>query len=136
MKRVLTVMLCFTLALFMVSCNKTSTEEKTYIDKGVIREDVCELYLEVLQDLWDVDSGLNSGITQIGFDLSKLSHLTEDEKDFVMKEFASNHDLPYIEGTWEELCEKGYIDKENLYWEDGLLFTIKINFISFKLKQL
>ena len=36
-----------------------------------IRADVCALYLQVLEDLWNVDSGLNGGITQIGIDLSK-----------------------------------------------------------------
>lgn len=92
-----------------------------------VREDVCELYLKVLEDLWNVDSGLNSEISQIGIDFSELSHLTEDEKDTVMSEFASKHNLPYIAGTFEELCEQGVIDKENLYWKDGLLFSIKTN---------
>ena len=90
-----------------------------------VREEVCELYLEVLEDLWNVDSGLNSEITQIGIDLSELSHLTEAEKDTVMSEFASKHNLPYIAGTWEELRDQGYIDKNTLYWEDGLFFSIK-----------
>ena len=49
------------------------------------------------------------------------------EKETVMSEFASKHDLPYIAGTWEELCEQGYIDKENLCWEDGLFLSIKTN---------
>lgn len=92
-----------------------------------IRKDVCELYLSVLEDLWNVDPGLNDGISQIGIDLSELSHLTELEKETVMHEFASKHNLPCIAGTWEELCEQGYIDKDNLYWEDGLFFSIKTN---------
>ena len=92
-----------------------------------IRTDVCELYLEVLENLWNVDPGLNDGISQIGIDLSELSHLTELEKETVMHEFASKHNLPYITGTWEELCERGYIDKDNLFWEDGLFFSIKTN---------
>ena len=85
------------------------------------------MYLEVLEDLWNVDLGLNSEITQIGIDLSELSHLTEAEKDVVMSEFALKHNLPYIAGTFEELCEQGFIDKENLYWQDGLFFSIKTN---------
>ena len=97
------------------------------IDASEIRTDVCELYLEVLEDLWNVDSGLNDGISQIGIDLSELSHLTELEKETVMHEFASRHFLPYIAGTWEELCEQGYIDKDNLYWKDGLFFSINTN---------
>ena len=107
---------------------KPQAEENSDNDQSTpIREDVCELYLEVLEDLWNVDSGLNSEISQIGIDLSGLSHLTEVEKDTVMSEFASKHNLPYIVGTWEELCEQGYIDKDNLYWKDGLFFSIKTN---------
>jgi len=49
------------------------------------------------------------------------------EKETVMNEFASNHNLPFIAGTWEELCEQGYIDRANLYWEDGVFFSIKTN---------
>lgn len=66
-------------------------------------------------------------ISQIGIDLSELSHLTESEKETVIQEFASRHNLTYIAGTWEELCEQGYIDKDNLYWKDGLFFSIKTN---------
>ncbi|MBQ6059546.1 MAG: hypothetical protein IJL39_05800 [Clostridia bacterium] len=90
-----------------------------------IREDRCELYLQVLEDLWNVDSGLNDGIKQFGIDLSNLSHLNNAEKKKVMQDFSDKHDLPYLKGTWEELCEQGYIDKENLVWEDGLFFSIE-----------
>ncbi len=137
-------MLCLALALSLTGCGTKTAEDDTSItaaedlngpdepddpDGGArtVREDVCDLYLEVLEDLWNVDPGLNNGISQIGIDLSGLSHLTESEKETVMNEFASKHSLPYIAGTWEELCEQGYIDKDNLYWEDGLFFTIKTN---------
>ena len=138
MKKVISVVLCLMLVLSFVGCGTKSTEDEPSIstvggvdgpdgNASIIREDVCALYLEVLEDLWNVDTGLNSEICQIGIDLSELSHLTEVEKDTVRSEFASKHNLPYIVGTWEELCEQGFIDKENLYWEDGLFFSIKTN---------
>lgn len=138
MKKVISVVLCLMLVLSFVGCGTKSTEDEPSIstvggvdgpdgNASIIREDVCALYLEVLEDLWNVDPGLNSEISQIGIDLSELSHLTEVEKDTVRSEFASKHNLPYIVGTWEELCEQGFIDKENLYWEDGLFFSIKTN---------
>lgn len=138
MKKIIITVLCLAFVLSMVGCG-TKPEEKEPSaaaggelngpggNVGTIREDVCKLYLDVLEDLWNVDSGLNSEIAQIGLDLSELSHLTEAEKDNVMSEFASNHDLPYLVGTWEELCEQGFIDKENLCWNDGLFFSIKTN---------
>ena len=144
MKKILALVLCLAFAFSLVGCETESTEDVSSIttvgdlngpgelndsadNARTIREDVCELYLQVLEDLWNVDPGLNDGISQIGIDLSELSHLTEVEKDTVISEFASKHDLPYIAGTWEELCEQGFIDKDNLYWDDGLFFSIKTN---------
>jgi hypothetical protein len=136
MKRIAVFVLILALALSMAGCGTKPAEDRPSDSTAgepagsggsavTIREDVCELYLEVLEDLWDVDPGLNDGITQIGIDLSELSHLTDAEKEKVMRDFAARHDLPYIAGTWEELCEQGHIDKENLCWEDGLFFSIK-----------
>lgn len=107
------------------SVNSNQNELPIITKEGVSDIYLCELYLRVLEDLWNVDSGLNNEISQIGIDLSELSNLNENQKEYVMSKFASKHNLPYIVGTWEELCEQCYIDKENLLWEDGLFFSIK-----------
>ncbi|MGM9607501.1 MAG: hypothetical protein ACI3XJ_08375 [Oscillospiraceae bacterium] len=86
--------------------------------------DRCGLYLQVLEDLWNVDPGLNTGITELGVDLSRLTDLTESEKAAVAWRFGELHGLFPIVGTWEELCEQGYIDREHLFWEDGCLFSL------------
>ena len=86
-------------------------------------DDLCALYLRVLEDLWEVDSGLNGGLTYIGVDLSR-TRLSESERAAVAWAFAQNHGAELVTGTWEELAEQGYIDRENLYWEDGILFSI------------
>ena len=132
MRKTMAMALCLVLVLSLGACGAAPAGNGASAGTGTdgtentdIRTDVCELYLLVLEDLWNVDPGLNAGITQIGIDLSGLSHLTEPEKDKVMNEFASKHDLPFIAGTWEELCDQGYIDKEDLCWEDGLFFSIK-----------
>ena len=138
MKKIIAFALCLVLTLSLVGCGTKSTEDDSSItaigelnvsnsNARTIRRDVCELYLEVLEDLWNVDPGLNDEISQIGIDLSELSHLTEVEKEVVISEFVAKHKLPYLVGTWEELCEQGFIDKENLCWEDGLFFSIKTN---------
>lgn len=88
------------------------------------RDDRCGLFLQVLEDLWNVDPGLNSGITELGVDLSQLTGLTGSEKAAVAWRFGELHGLTPIEGTWEELCEQGYIDREHLAWEDGCLFSL------------
>ena len=140
MKRIINILLSLTIILVLVGCHKNteidynnssvnSNDNELFITtkNGVSDIYLCELYLQVLEDLWNVDSGLNNEISQIGIDLSELSNLDENQKEYVMSKFASKHNFPYIVGTWEELCEQGYIDKENLLWEDGLFFSIKTN---------
>ena len=87
-------------------------------------DDQCRLYLDVLNDLWEVDPGLNEGITELGVDLSETS-LPESEQSAVAYAFGMEHGLMPVEGTYQELVEAGYIDGENLLWEDGCLFSIK-----------
>ena len=92
--------------------------------EGAAADDRCGLCLQVLADLWEVDAGLNEDITQLGVDLSGFTGLTEGEKAAVAYAFGMEHDILPVMGTWEELAEQGYIDRENLYWEDGCLFSI------------
>lgn len=96
-------------------------------------DDRCRLYLDVLNDLWEVDSGLNSdGMTYVGVDLSQTS-LFASERSAVAWAFAQAHGAELVEGTYEELAEQGYFTAEPLegsdaklwYWEDGCLFSIR-----------
>ncbi len=87
-------------------------------------DDLCRLYLDVLEDLWNVDAGLDEGITELGVDLSETS-LPASERSAVAYAFGMRHGLMPVEGTYEELVEAGYIDGEALIWEDGCLFSIK-----------
>ena len=87
-------------------------------------DDLCRLYLDVLNDLWEVDPGLNAEIAELGVDLSVTS-LAASEQSAVTYAFGMEHGLMPVEGTYQELVEAGYIDGENLIWEDGCLFSIK-----------
>lgn len=87
--------------------------------------DLSGLYLKVLEDLWEVDSGLNGGIKYISIDLSEApGELTEGEKSAISYIFAKAHNTQCLQLSFEELREQGYIEKDELYWEDGLLFSI------------
>ena len=97
--------------------NGTLEEEPNSFD------DLCALYLQVLEDLWETDPGLNENLTYLGMDLTKTS-LSESEQAAVSEEFAVRHNAKLIAGTYSDLVNAGYIDGENLVWEDGCLFTI------------
>lgn len=87
--------------------------------------DLAGLYLKVLEDLWEDDDGLNGSADYISVDLSNApGELSQGEKNAVALIFASRHGAQPLTLGFEELAAEGYINKEELYWEDGLLFTI------------
>ena len=103
-------------------------------------DDRCAIYLDVLEALWEKDSGLNSDLTHIGVDLSQTS-LTPAEQSAVAWAFAKNHGAGLVQGTLDELAEQGYITAEPISatgsgtdlndpefyfyeWKDGCHFSI------------
>ena len=127
-KRYVWILLC---ALLLTACAaRDSGAEAPGTSSGEgavsVREEknpLAELYRQVLEDLWTVDPGLNSEIAIIGVDLSATS-LTEEEQTLLAEEFAAAHGMELVRGTWEELCEAGYIVRETLSWADGCHFSI------------
>jgi len=71
-------------------------------------DDRCALYLQVLEDLWNKDSGLNGGVEIIGVDLSQTS-LSPSEQSAVAWAFSGAHNAEPIAGTLQELMDQGYI---------------------------
>ncbi len=98
--------------------------------------DLCGLYLQVLDDLWQKDPGLNEDVSQIALDLSQApGELTEGEKLALVHRFGELHGVEAFAATFEELKEQGYLTPEPLgdgapegaafvRWEDGCLFSI------------
>lgn len=87
--------------------------------------DYFSLYYQILEDILKEDDGLNGDVSKFGFDLTEVSALSESEKQLLAFEFSSAHGVESLQGTLRELMDEGYIDEENLYWEDGLHFTIE-----------
>lgn len=98
--------------------------------------DLCGLYLQVLDDLWQKDPALNGDVSQIALDLSQApGELTEGEKLALVHRFGELHGVEAFAATFEELKEQGYLTPEPLgdgapegaafvRWEDGCLFSI------------
>ena len=96
------------------------------------RYDLCGLYLQVLEDLWNKDAGLNGGAEIVSVDLSKApGGLTAGEKAAIAYVFAQRHSVEGLTMTFDELREQGYLTGEKLEngstaysFTNGLLFTI------------
>lgn len=113
----------------------TGVRSITVVEPG---EDLLSLYLDILDELYETDPGLNpEGSMEVsityGIDLSEVHNLTEADKGMVAYFFSGSHDTDwekaqpagFVLGTYQELVDQGYIDGEELYFEDGVLFTIR-----------
>lgn len=106
--------------------------------------DLCGLYLQVLDDLWQKDPALNENIAVAGLDLSQApGGLTDSEKAALAWRFGEIHGVEVVTGTFEELEEQGYFTSSAIstpapeegedfshmwnQWEDGCLFSITPN---------
>jgi hypothetical protein len=85
---------------------------------------VIALYEQVIGDLYAQDAALNEGIQRIAFDLTKISNLTEAEKSAFVYLLGNTYHKEALQGTFDSLCEAGYIDKEKAQFESGVLFEI------------
>ena len=92
--------------------------------------DLCGLYLKVLDDIWEADSGLNAGAECVSIDLSEApGGLTKAEKDAICWIFGNKHDVMAFNFTFEELKNEGYLTaaggSNDLYqWDNGVLLSI------------
>lgn len=88
------------------------------------------LYLNVLKDIYEKDTGLNDGIKYVSIDLSQApGNLTDGEKNAIAWVFASSIDKAHLNLSYEELLEDGYLSKYNdtddvYQWDDGVLLSI------------
>ena len=130
--RVKKYLACMLMAALLTGCGAAeeapSPVESTQPPAASIQETeekdpLADLYLQVLEDLWAVDGALNADISMVGVDLSGTS-LTEEDQTALAEAFAESHGVALVQGTWQELCDQGYIDVENLYWADGCHFSI------------
>lgn len=111
-----------------ISVHSLGTEQ----NPGGSTYDLCGLYLQVLNDLWEKDSGLNEGISYVSVDLSEApGELTAGEISAIAWFFGNQHHVDALTLSYDELIEQGYLetveDNPTLYdWKEGVLFTIAV----------
>lgn len=144
MKRFFAAILALMLALSLCACTSTNTENKENGEKDLPKSNIgqeepapsdielpeekgnalIELYFTVIKDLYNTDPGLNDGINLLAFDLTGVTNLTDEEKNALVYLVGREFGLQTTTGTFDELCEDGTIDKENMVFENGILFEI------------
>lgn len=118
-----------------ISVHQIGTKE----NPGGYPYDLCGLYLQVLEDLWERDNSLDENAEYISVDLSDApGHLTDAEKEAITWIFCSRHQKAGLSLSMEELEEQGYLStwlegnvepgKTPLnWWENGVLYSIREN---------
>lgn len=128
MKRFWVVLGCVCL-LTLAGCNGSGGERGSAAPGSVYCEptaqkDYAALYLQVLEDLWAEDHGLNGG-TYISVDLHEApGNLTEEEIAAIAKTFAEAHGATPLTLSYRELADQGYLAENSDHWDDGVLYSI------------
>jgi len=91
-----------------------------------VEDDIVGFWMTVINDLWEVDPGLNSNISVIALDLTEAQNLSDGEKEAIVYLAGNEFGVQGISGTFDELCDMGYIDRDNLYFESGILVTLEV----------
>ena len=90
-------------------------------------DDMCAMYLDVLDDLWEADDGLNGGASMLSVELSGTS-LSASEQAAVRWVFGNECGISTVlDLSMEELKQGDYIKVEEdhfTHWEDGVYISI------------
>ena len=89
-------------------------------------ENLVGLYAKVIDDLWETDKGLNSGVAIMALDLTLTTNLSESEKEALAYIMGNTYELQGMLSTYDALVEQDYIDPDNLNFEKGLLFKLEV----------
>ena len=83
-------------------------------------DDRVGLALQALEDLWSEDTALNENIEQLSVYIDEALVPNAAERAAVVWRFAELHRIMNpLTYTWEELCDEGYVNEEELSWEKG-----------------
>jgi len=100
------------------------------------------LYLQLFDELWEMDSGINDGISVLAFDFGSPFYqllltppversyaLTQAQKNALFFILSSRLGYEVFESDFETLCADGYIIEEEsgfCHFPSGLLFELKV----------
>lgn len=89
-------------------------------------DDRVGLALQALEDLWSEDTALNENIEQLSVYIDEALVPNAAERAAAGWRFAELHQLPPpMTYSWQELCDEGYVNKEELSWEKGCYLELK-----------
>lgn len=87
-------------------------------------DDLVGFYLTMLQDLYDVDPGLNDGAERLAFDLEGVQNLTVSEKSALIYLAAQTFQCDTFAATYQDLLQESIVNADRPQFTDGLLITL------------
>jgi predicted small lipoprotein YifL len=85
---------------------------------------VIDGYMAIIDDIYQMDPGLNSEIDMMTFDTTGWVELTQIEKEIIFSLLKEKYGVEIVDATFDELAEQGLIDKEQLYFPNGIHIVI------------
>jgi hypothetical protein len=124
MKKWLAMVLVTVIAVFLTAC----TPEETSPPPEENDSDVVALYRTVFNDLYEMDTALNSDIAFIALDLTRAENLSQEQQETLAQLLAEDTGLEVRFSTYKDLVDQRLIvysegDSSFTLFETGILFT-------------
>lgn len=98
--------------------NKASKIEK------IGRNLLIDAYKVMIDDIYQEDSALNDQINIIVFDTLEWTNLSNAEIEVLINILEEEYEMDIVEANRDELYEMGLIDKDDLYFKDGIIIEL------------
>ncbi len=84
---------------------------------------VAGLYFQAICDIIKDDPGLNNDISVVSVDLSGAANLTDAQREALVYMTGCELGCEWLSLSYSELCDEGYIDRDKLIFNDGILIS-------------
>ncbi len=98
-----------------------TTKNEKLFDK-ILKTSNARLYGKMIDEVWKIDSALNSGISYINVDTRTFESFNEEDKKQLFEYLSEQYDAEILDMSMDELEEAGYI--KDLYFPEGIIFSI------------
>ena len=124
MKKWLAMVLVTVIVVFLTAC----TPEEASPPPEEKDNDVVELYRTVFNDLYEMDTALNSDIEFIALDLTRVENLSQEQQESLAQLLVEDTGLEVRFSTYKDLLDQRLIvysegDSSFTLFETGILFT-------------
>ncbi len=99
--------------------------ESNALSSSIDASSIINAYMDIIDMLYTEDTALNDDISILAIDTSTMCNITSYEKSCLIARLEQFYGLEVIDDTFDNLCQNGFIKKDELYFPNGIFIQIE-----------